>query len=190
MAGYGMARWLLGPYLDNWWSQTYHIKCKNGTTYPSYTNYCLKGEISITFHFQLCSTCYTAIWIIKKELCNQCNCYEKLWIIPVTKWPVISKRWSVHIELHFQLDMLNLLAIHSYRLFEKNLWHHYETFGQFQLQKEAITCHHQLTLFAVSKDEWDTVVKKPEECIVCTYCCMLKGTSWAVAMLNNEKSSL
>ena len=27
------------------------------------TNYCLKSEVSITFHRQLCSTCYTALRI-------------------------------------------------------------------------------------------------------------------------------
>jgi len=44
-----------------------------------------------------------------------------------------------------------------------------------------------LTLFAVSKDEWDTIAESREESIVCTYCGMPKGTSWAEAMLNNEK---
>jgi len=31
-------------------------KERNGTMHPIYINYCLKSEVSATFHFQLCST--------------------------------------------------------------------------------------------------------------------------------------
>jgi len=33
---------------------------KDGTTR---LNYCLKSELSVVLHLQLCSTCYTAVWI-------------------------------------------------------------------------------------------------------------------------------
>ena len=36
---------------------------KNGAAYPSYINYCLKSEVSITLCCQLCSTLYTAVQI-------------------------------------------------------------------------------------------------------------------------------
>ena len=36
-------------------------KEKNGATHPSYINYCLKSEVSITLRCQLCSIRYTAV---------------------------------------------------------------------------------------------------------------------------------
>ena len=36
---------------------------RNGTARPSYINYCLKSEVSITLHCRLCSTRYTAVRI-------------------------------------------------------------------------------------------------------------------------------
>jgi len=46
----------------------------------------------------------------------------------------------------------------------------------------------KLTLFAVSKDEWDTKENAYEEWhSMCSS--MAKGTSWAEAMLGSEKSS-
>ena len=43
----------------------------------------------------------------------------------------------------------------------------------------------KLTLFAVSKDEWDT--KEDTQRMHCTYCGMPKGTARAEAMSNSEK---
>ena len=42
--------------------QSMHTK-RNGATHPSYFNYHLKSEVSITVHCLLCSTCYTAVRI-------------------------------------------------------------------------------------------------------------------------------
>ena len=36
-------------------------KERNGTAHPSYINYHLKSEVSITLCCWLCSTCYTAV---------------------------------------------------------------------------------------------------------------------------------
>ena len=56
---------------------------------PSYINYFLKSEVSITLHCQLCSTCYTALQI------NNClkstsaiHAYRKKEMAP--RAPVIS----------------------------------------------------------------------------------------------------
>ena len=38
-------------------------KGRNGAVHPSYINYCLKSEVSIILHCQLCSTHYTAVQI-------------------------------------------------------------------------------------------------------------------------------
>ena len=38
-------------------------KERNDTTRSTYINYCLKNEVSIILHCQLCSTCYTALQI-------------------------------------------------------------------------------------------------------------------------------
>ena len=43
--------------------------------------------------------------------------------------------------------------------FEKHLCYqgsHYEKYGLFRYVKEAITCNHQINVFTVSKDEWNT----------------------------------
>ena len=40
-----------------------HTASQNGTACPSYINYRLKNEVSITLCCQLCSTRYTAFWI-------------------------------------------------------------------------------------------------------------------------------
>ena len=48
----------------------------------------------------------------------------------------------------------------------------------------------KLTLFVVSKDEWDTkedIGKSMKNALYCTYCSMPKGTSQAKAKSNSEK---
>jgi len=45
------------------------------------------------------------------------------------------------------------------------------------------------TLFTVSKDEWDTKEGRGKSMKnACMYSGMVKGTSWAEAMLNGEKN--
>ena len=64
-------------------------------------------------------------------------------------------------------------------------------YRQFPLQREAITCYYQLTLFAVSKDEWD--IKEDTGKFMkyaLTYCSMPKGTSRAKVTSSNEKIKL
>ena len=43
--------------------QSMHIERRNGATHPSYINYHLKSEVSITLRCQLCSTRYTEVRI-------------------------------------------------------------------------------------------------------------------------------
>ena len=52
--------YFVNNYYD-WWTHAYRIW--NGAACPSYINYRLKSEVSITLHCRLCSTRYTAVRI-------------------------------------------------------------------------------------------------------------------------------
>ena len=91
--------------------------------------------------------------------------------------------------------MFNLLhSSMNQELFEKHLCNqnsHYEKYGRFPLRREAIMCYRQIdsmTLFAVSKDEWDTkedTVKSMKNALyILQYA---KGTCRAKSMSNSEK---
>ena len=87
-----------------------HIpKDRNGNMHPSYINYHVKSEASITLHCQLCSTCYTAIRIE--------NCSKSTSVIKTA-------------------TMINT--------------------DNFRYEGKPSRATTKTTLFAVSKDEWDT----------------------------------
>jgi len=72
---------------------------------------------------------------------------------------------------------------------EKHLRNHSSHYADnFHYTKEVITCTTKLTPFAVSKDEWRTLVS-PQR-VHFMYCDMPKGTSRAEATLNSEKINL
>ena len=83
---------------------------RNGAAHPSYINYRLKSEISITLHCQLCSTRYTAVRIK--------NCLK------------------------------STSAIYQNSRYDK--------YGFFRYEGKLSRAIAKSTLFAVSKDEWDT----------------------------------
>ena len=87
-------------------------KERNGITCPSYINYCLKSEVSITLRCQLCSTHYTALRIK--------NCLKSTFAIKVATM--------------------------------KNTYLY--DFCYYKWKPSRATA--KLTLFAVSKDKWDT----------------------------------
>jgi len=79
-------------------------------------------------------------------------------------------------------------------VFEKHLCiksSHYEKYRQFLVtQRKPSHATTKLTLFTVSKGEWNTKEGHwyvPEECPHYTYCGMPKGTSRAEATSNSEK---
>ena len=82
---------------------------RNGAARPSYINYRLKSEVSITFRCQLCSTHYTAVRIK--------NCLNGTSAIKIA-------------------TMTNT--------------------DDFRYEGKPSRATAKLTLFAVSKDEWDT----------------------------------
>ena len=84
-------------------------KERNGAACPSYINYCLKSEVSITLHCRLCSTRYTAVRIK--------NCLKSTSDIKIA-------------------TMTNT--------------------DDFRYEGKPSHAIAKLTLFAVSKDEWDT----------------------------------
>ena len=105
-----------------------HIpKERNGAACPSYINYRLKSEISITFHCWLCSTRYTAVRIK--------NCLKSTPAIKIATM--------------------------------KNT-------DDFCYEGKPSRATAKSTLFAISKDEWDTkedTGKSMRECIVCIAVC-------------------
>ena len=84
-------------------------KQRNGAMHPSYINYCLKNEVSITLLCWLCSTCCTAVQIK--------NCLKSTSAIKIATM--------------------------------KNM-------DNFCYGGKPSCATTKLTLFAVSKDEWDT----------------------------------
>ena len=82
---------------------------RNGAAHPSYTNYRLKSEVSITHHCQLCLTHYTAVRIK--------NCLKSISPIKIATM--------------------------------KNM-------DDFHYKGKPSCASAKSTLFAVSKDEWDT----------------------------------
>ena len=84
-------------------------KERNGTAHPSYINYHLKSEVSITLRCRLCSTCYIAVQIK--------NCSKSTSTIKIATM--------------------------------KNT-------DDFHYEGKPSHATTKLTLFAVSKDEWDT----------------------------------
>ena len=105
-------------------------KERNGAAHPSYINYCLKSEVSITLHCRLCSR-YTAVRIK--------NCSKSTSVIKIATM--------------------------------KNT-------DNFCYEGKPSCATAKLTLFAVSKDEWDTKEDigksmKNEECIVHTAVCQM-----------------
>ena len=84
-------------------------KERNGTVCPTYINYCLKSEVSITLRCQQCSIRYTAVQIK--------NCLKSTSAIKVATM--------------------------------KNM-------DDFRYKRKPSCATAKSTLFAVSKDEWDT----------------------------------
>ena len=89
-------------------------KERNGMAHPGYINYCLKSEVPITLHCQLCSTCYTAVRIK--------NCSKSTSAIKVATM--------------------------------KNM-------DDFLYERKPSRATAKSTLFAVSKDEWNTKEVSP-----------------------------
>jgi len=79
------------------WSSCYQnygqFLLQNGTTHLSYINYHVKGEIPIVLHFQLYSTCYTALWIN--------NCLKRMSVIKLATMTI-----SIAIKCHHEINTL------------------------------------------------------------------------------------
>ena len=70
---------------------------RNGAARPSYINYCLKSEVSITLRCRLFSTCYTAVRIknclkSEKHLCYQNSHYDKYGRFPLRREAIMCYR--------------------------------------------------------------------------------------------------
>jgi len=151
-----------------------------------------ESEVSITILCLLCSPRYTAVWIK--------NCSKNTPITKVTTMkntmvpcnPVIIWNWSIHCPSLSAVFNL-LYSSTSQELFENHLCNqgiHYEKYQRFLLCKEAIMCNHQINAFHCQQ-RW--MEHKGARTLVSpwrmhrTYCSMLKGISWAEAMLYSEK---
>jgi len=120
-----------------------------------------ESEVSITVLCLLCSPCNTAVWFK--------NCSKSMSVIKVSTMkntmvpcaPVIV--WNWHIHFPSLSAMFNSLHDNTNQeLFEKHLYNqgsHYEKYGQFTWDNWQFPLSHattKLTLFTVSKDEWNT----------------------------------
>jgi len=118
-----------------------------------------ENEVSITVLCLLCSPCYIAVRIK--------NCSKSMSVIAVatmkstmvTRAPVIV--WNRSIHCPSLSAMFN--SLHSstnQEIFEKHLCNkssHYEKYRQFLItQRKPLCATTKLTLFTVSKDEWNT----------------------------------
>ena len=135
----------------------YHIW--NGAMSPSYINYCLKSEVSITLHCQLCSTCYTAFRI--KNLSGSTStiyAYQKKWCHSPQLYQLSSEKWTIHYAslsamfnpLHNNTNqelLKSTLAIKIATM--KNT-------EDFCFEGKPSRARAKSTPFPVNKDEWDT----------------------------------
>jgi len=118
-----------------------------------------KSKVSITILCLLCSPCYTAVWIK--------NCSKSTSVIKVATMkntmgpcaPVIIWSWSIHCpSLSAMFDSIHNNT--NQELFEKHLCNHgshYEKYRRFFVMQRKPSCATtKLTLFTVSKYEWNT----------------------------------
>jgi len=118
-----------------------------------------ESEVSITVLCLLCSPRYTAVRIK--------NCSKSTPVIKVAtmkntmlpRTPVIVWNWSIHYpSLSAVFDSLHSST--NQELFEKHLCNksrHYEKYGRsLVMQRKPSHANTKLTLFTVSKDEWNT----------------------------------
>jgi len=118
-----------------------------------------ESEVSITVLCLLCSPCYTAVQI---NNCLKSTSAIKVATIKntmVLRTPVIVWNWSIHCpSLSAVFDSLQ--SSKNQELFEKHLCNnssHYEKYGRFLVtQRKPSRATTELTLFTVSKDEWNT----------------------------------
>jgi len=118
-----------------------------------------ESEVSITVLCLLCSPRYTAVQI---KNCLKSTCVIKVatmkkTMVPCT--PVIVWNWSIHCpSLSAVFDSLHSST--NQEMFEKHLCNkssHYEKYGWFLvMQRKPSHATIELTLFTVSKDEWNT----------------------------------
>jgi len=122
-----------------------------------------ESEISITvvclLQGAVCSPRYTAVWIK--------NCLKSTSVIKVAAMkntmvphaPVIVWNWSIHCP-SLSAMFYSLHSSTNQELFKKHLCSkcsHYEKYGRFLVTQRKLSCATtRLTLFTVSKDEWNT----------------------------------
>ena len=106
----------------------------------------------------------------------------------------LSSESEVFIALCCQISAIFNLLLSSTNqgLLEKRLCNHsshYEKHGQSVMQRKPSRATTKLTLFTVSKGEWNTQEDTGKLWrIYCSYCSMSKDSSWAEAMSNSEKT--
>jgi len=132
---------------------------------------------------------YESRTVQKVRLYNQSSHYENTMVLRAL---VVVWNWSIHCpSLSAMFDSLHSST--NQELFGKHLCNqgsHYGKCGQFLvMQRKPSHTTTKLTLFTVSKDEWNTKedTGKSLKKMHCTYCDMSKGTSQAETMLNSEK---
>ena len=149
-------------------------KERNGATHPSYINYCLKSEVSITSCCQLCFKHYGSR-TIQKHLCNP--------HIPIERIGTACPSYHLKSEVSSLSAMVNPLHnITNQELFKKHLSNQsiatMKITDNFHYNGKPSCTTAKSTLFTVSKDEWDSAL------YILQYA---KGTSWVEAMSNSEK---
>jgi len=94
--------------------------------------------------------------LFEKYVCNQSSHYENMIVL---RAPVIVCNWSIHCpSLSAMFDLLH--SSMDQEVFEKHLCNkssHYEKYRRFLITQRKSSCATtKLTLFTVSKDEWNT----------------------------------
>ena len=123
--------------------------------------------------------------LFKKHLCSLCILKEMVPLVPVI---------SIIVCIHYALLLAVFNLLHSstnQKLFEKHLCNqnsHYKNMDDFHYKGKPSRAISKLTLFAVSKDEWDTKEDAGKSMKNALYILWYaKGTPWAEVTSNSEK---
>ena len=148
--------------------------------------------IFIMLHCQLCSACYTALWIKNcSKSTSAYHTYQKKWHHTPQLYQLLSEKWRIHYAS--VLAMFNPLYSNTNReLFEKHLCNqssHYEKYGWFPFRREAyhvLPLNRHFSLSAKMNGTQRRTLVSPWR-MHFMYCSIPKGTSQDEAMLNSEK---
>jgi len=132
-----------------------NIELTHSASYSARLNYICEWSI----HYSSLSAMFTPLYsstnqeLFEKYVCNQSSHYENMMVLhaPVIVWIHSPSLWAMFDSLHSSTNQEEL---------EKNLCNkssHYEKYGRFLATQRKPSCATtKLTLFTVSKDEWNT----------------------------------